>query len=132
MTINIQPVGGSAAPATAPQLAQIRADLGVATSGLMTIVPLTTHTLIAADLKGVLLEQQTAGALTLSVATTAASGIPWVPGTFVALGSVNAGAFVLAALAGVTIVNIGAKAVVQDDTPLILRMSPTLDRWLVL
>ncbi len=99
--------------------------------GLVTTVALTTHTLIAADL-GVELQQQGTAPLTLSIATTAISGIPWVAGKCLAVGSTNTGAVTLTALAGVTIVNIGTKAVVQDDTPLILQMSPTVDRWLVL
>lgn len=125
--------GALAASATAAPVADtvIAALATKATAGLVTTVALTTHTLVAADI-GTLQQQQGVSALTLSIDTAANSGITWVAGKVFAVGSVNTGAVALAALAGVTIVNIGAKAVVQDDTPLVVQMSPTVNRWLVL
>lgn len=101
------------------------------TTGLVGVVTLTTKTLGASDI-GKLLQEQSTTAHTLSIDTTANSGIAWVAGKFFFLGSVNTGAVTLTALTGVTIVNTGTKTVVQDDTPLVLQMSPTTNRWLVL
>ena len=74
MTINIQPAGGSAAPATAPQLAQIRADLGVATVGLISYVDVTaSRALLATDI-GKVLRNTTAGSLTIILAAVGVAG----------------------------------------------------------
>ncbi len=102
-----------------------------AVPGKITVVPLTTHTLLATDL-GTKLEQQSTSALTLSIDTVANSGIAWVPGSLFLLGSQNTGTVTLTALSGVTITNIGTKTVVQDDTPLVVEMSRTTNKWLVL
>lgn len=110
------------------QLVALGASVG---QGQPAVVALTTHNLVKADI-GTIQQQQSSSNLTLSIDTTANSGIAWVAGKSFALGSVGSGTVTLAALSGVTITNVGAKAVVQNDTPLLVQMSPTLDTWLVL
>lgn len=111
--------------------ASILSGLGGASAGSADVVALTTHTLVAADL-GRILQQQSTSPLTLSVNTTAASGIPWVPGKYFGLGSDNTGSVTLTALSGVTFTNVGSLTVIEGAAPLMVMMSRTTDRWLVL
>jgi hypothetical protein len=105
-----------------------------AVAGAVTVVALVTKTLAAVDI-GTEQQNQSGSAAVLSIDTVANSGIAWgaptAPKVF-AISATGAGATSLAALAGVTLVNVGAKAVVQNDTPLIAKQSPTLNTWLVL